>query len=459
MFISYFKLGIQLVISVILILLDCTVWAYTIEEALANAYASNPILLAAQSELRATDEQVPQAISGWRPSITIDADIGKVGTDRKTLTSSTKEKRTSRSVKASLSQSIYSGGRTMAEIRRSINRVAVRRARLKSTEQLLLLDAATAYLNVLREMSVRNLSTKNENRIKLQLEAVQDRFTVGEVTRTDVVQSEARLSNAVASRVEADGNLNASRDAYLRVIGLHPINLVWPQPLIDIPISKEAASDLSARDNPNVVAAQYESRAALDQIDLVFGELLPSVTLDASLETASETSSKGSVSKQADIIARLSVPLYQSGSVSARLRGAKQTSGQRQLDIINTRRESVEASAQAWEDLETSRAQMIAFTDSVRANTIALEGVKQEATVGLRTTLDVLDAEQELFQSKVDLVRARRDTIVAGYNLRVAIGTFTAAELALSVALYDVNEHYNDSRLKFWINADDIAKD
>lgn len=424
--------------------------ADTLQESLATAYSTNPVILAARAELRAVDEQVPTALSNWRPTVQITGSAGKVGTNNKSVFFSSDENRTPRSAAAQLSQPIYRGGRTLAETKRADHRVLSWRARLKSTEQSVLMDAATAYMDVLRDMSVLDLSVKNESRLRRQLEAARDRFSVGEVTRTDVVQSEARVSNAVADRVRAQGDLDSSRDTYIRVIGVPPVNLQWPDPLADLPQSKEDATNQALNHNPDVLSAIYDGSAAADDVDLVLGEFLPSVSLDGSLETASETSSVDSVSKRAEFMATLTVPIYQAGLVSARAREAKEISAQRQREIDDAKRLVVEDASRAWEDLESNRAQVAAFSDSVRANKVALEGVEQEASVGLRTTLDVLDAEQELFEAEVDLVRARRNTDVAAFNLSAAVGTFNAVNLSLPVSIYDETEHYNDVRWKFW---------
>ena len=424
--------------------------ADTLLESLAAAYSTNPVILAARAELRAVDEQVPTALSNWRPTVQITGSAGKVGTNLKSGFFSSNENRTPRSAAAELSQPLYRGGRTLAETKRADHRVMSERAQLRSTEQSVLLDAATTYMNVLRDMSVLDLSVKNETRLRRQLEAARDRFSVGEVTHTDVIQSEARVSNAVADRVQAQGDLDSSRDTYIRVIGTPPVNLQWPEPLGELPDDKEDATIQALHGNPDVIAAINNGNAAADDVDLVLGEFLPSVSLNGSLETASETSSTDSVSKRAELMATLSVPIYQAGLVSARVREAKQISAQRQREIDDAKRLVVEDAARAWEVLESSRAQVAAFTDSVRANKVALEGVEQEASVGLRTTLDVLDAEQELFEAEVDLVRARRNTAVAAFSLSAAVGTFNAVNLSLPVSIYDETEHYDEVRWKFW---------
>lgn len=426
------------------------VWAETFEEAMSATYLTNPAILAAQAELRAVDEELPEALSNWRPTVTFTGDYGREGTNNKSGFFNSNENRKPRTAAADITQPLYRGGRSMAEASRAENRIAAGRARTKSTEQSVLVDAATVYMDVLRNMSVLELSIRNETRLRRQLEATQDRFSVGEVTRTDVVQAEARLSNAVADHVGADGDLKSSGDAYARIVGSAPGDLVWPEPLSGMPKTKEESRALAVEYNADVVAAVFDNQAAEDDVDLVLGEFLPEINLEGSVVTASETGSVGSVSRRARVTATLSVPIYQAGSVSARTRAAKQVLGQRRIEIENARRIARGEASAAWEDLQSNRAQVAALSDSVRANKIALEGVQQEASVGLRTTLDVLDAEQELFDAEVDLVRARRDTTVATFALMEAVGSFTAEDLNLPVALYDPQVHYEEVRHKFW---------
>ena len=430
--------------------------AESLVEAMAAAYRNNPTLLGQRAALRASDEQVPEALSGWRPTVTVTGDIGKADVETTTAFFSSEEKRTPRSLTLNLSQPLFRGGRTMAEVRQAENLVLADRARLAEVEQDVLLDVAAAYMDVLRDQAVLDLAVRNEQRLRRQLEAAQDRFDVGEVTRTDVAQAQARVSTAVADRVRAHGDLVNARASYLNVVGRLPGALSTPPALAGLPGSETRSREIAVAEHPTIRRAISNERAARDEVAIVFGELLPSLNLDGELRRAEDTASRGSVTERAQITARLSVPLYQTGAVTARLRAAREVASQRRIEIERNRRAVLENLSQAWESLQTARAQIAAFGDAVRAAEIALDGVTQEAAVGSRTTLDVLDAEQELFDAKVDLVRAERDEVVASFALQGAIGRLTAARLGLPVRIYDERRHYDAVRNKLWgIGGDD----
>ena len=426
------------------------VQAETLSDALSKAYQANPTLLAQRAALRASDEQVSQALSGWRPTVTFNGDVGKSKVDQDLGFFATDETRTPRNYSLDFDQPLYRGGRTMAETEQAELLVLSDRAVLESVEQQVLLDAVTVYLDVLRDYAVLQLSRNNERVLDRQLEAARDRFEVGEVTRTDVAQAEARLSQALAERIEAEGQLIAARGAYQRVIGELPVELIWPKALQALPGTEEEAREIARAAHPDIHAAIFIERAARSEVEAITGELLPEISLNASLSRSDESSSRESTSEAAEIAASLTVPLYQSGAVYSRVREAKERVGQRRVEVEQSQRDVLDEVTRAWEALMTARAQITAFNAQVAASRVALEGVNQEALVGLRTTLDVLDAEQELFVARVNLVRAQRDEIVSAYWLKQSIGGLSAAALGLSVALYDATGHYDAVRDKWF---------
>jgi len=407
----------------------------TLTDALAMAYASNPTLAAARAELRAVNEQVPQELSAWRPRVTVTGDVGKQHIERKDLNSS--EGTTPRAVELDVTQSLYRGGRTVAGTKRAEAEIMAQRARLLDTEQFVLLSALIAYIDVWRDQSVLNLTQNNEQVLTRQLEATRDRFEVGEITRTDVAQSESRLAGAIGDRVAAEGTLAISRATYQEVIGIGPGVLDQPPPLKDLPAAVDAVIDGSQQRNPLILAARFSEDAARKNERVQFGQLLPEVAVVGSLTRSQETTSSDSDLEQAQILAQVTVPIYQQGFVSSQIREAKQRSSQRRLQIDEARRAAVQDSISAWEALQTARAEIEAFQSQVRATEIALEGVRQENAVGARTILDILDAEQELLDARVSLVLAQRDEIVAGYQVLAAMGRLTATELGLPVETYD----------------------
>ncbi len=424
--------------------------AQTMEQALVAAYQGNPTLLAQRAALRATDEGVSQAVSGWRPVLSASASIGKNSVDSSSGFFTSDETRTPETYSLTLTQPVYRGGRTVASTAQAEHLVLADRARLAEIEQQVFLDAVTAYMDVMRGRAVLDLALNNEARLERQLEAARDRFEVGEVTRTDVAQAESRLSNAAADRISVQGNLIVARAAFQNVIGAMPVRLAPPPLVGGLPAAEADARNIAIAEHPSIRRAAEAERAAQEEVDVVTGGLLPEVNVDAELSRADDQASRGSVNEQAKILARVTVPLYQSGSVYSRVREARERVSQRRVEVEESRRAVLENVTQWWEALRTSRARIVAFSESVRAAEIALEGVEQEAEVGSRTTLDVLDAEQELFDVKVDLVRARRDEVVAVFGLRAAIGRLTAQSLGLPVQIYDPSLHYDAVRNQLW---------
>ena len=430
--------------------------AQTLDEALNKAYINNPTIRAQRARLRATDEQVPRALSNWRPTVTFTAEAGKsnvttklnptAGTD--VLTNS--ENRTPKNFTLALSQPLFRGFRTLAETRRAEHRISGDRARLESIEQGVFEDGVEAYMDVLRDQAVLQFNINNEQVLRRQLEATTDRFEVGEVTRTDVSQAEARLARATADRIQAEGNLESSRAVYQRIIGELPGTLTEPGQPAGLPTSLDELLAQAAVANPDVRAAVADEKAALEDVDLVLGELLPTMSLNGELSRFDDESARSSRTDTVEVRAQVVVPLYQAGSVSARVREAKQVASQRRVQIEEARRQVIEDAIDAWEDLTTAQARVLSFEKETSANTIALEGTEQEATAGLRTVLDILDAEQELLDSQVNLIRAKRDVIVAAYRVLESAGRLSAQDLALSVELYDPTSHYKEVRDQFF---------
>ncbi len=425
--------------------------AQTLEEALAAAYNNNPSLAAARAALRATDEQVPQALSGWRPTVTVNGSIGSSTIRSPSSTGTNKgQHRDPRSVDITVEQPLYQGGRTGAATQRAENTVEAARARLASTEQSVMLDAITAFMNVVRDQAVLELRVNNEQVLRRQLQATEDRFQVGEVTRTDVYQAEARVAGATADRIQAEGDLEVSRAQYRNIVGEAPGRLQAPPVPADVPVDANAAVGQALASNPDVVAAGFDERASAAGVNEVRGELLPSVTLSGSAEK--DYDSVGEHTRLTTYEARVSVsvPLYQAGAVYSRLRSARQTVVEDRQKLEAERRAAIEAVTREWETLITARAAIEAFRSQVTANEIALDGVRREAAVGSRTILDVLNAEQELLDSRVNLVGAQRDQIVAIYGVKSASGALTARTLDLPVEYYDPEEHYREVRDKWF---------
>jgi outer membrane protein len=422
--------------------------AETLIEALADAYNSNPQILAERANLRATDEAVPQALSGWRPTVTFTGSIGQQHVEISPRTSPPAGP-TPRITDLNVTQPLYNGGRTVALTAQAEKTIEAERARNIATESVVFLSVAQAYLDVFRDQATLELSVNNEQVLRKQLEATAEQFRVGAVTRTDVAQAEARLAGATASRLQAEGNLNVSRANYERAVGHPPEKLGAPNLHPVLPGTREDAIGIAARNNPNVVAAIFSEDAARDSIDATQAQLLPSLALVGDVNRTQSTSIDNQRTSAASVIARLTAPLYEAGNIYSQTRQATEVLGQRRSQTDDARRAAVQGATQAWEQTMSGRAQIISLQSTIRAAEIAFEGTQQEQTVGARTIIDVLNAQQELFTDRVQLVTAQHDLAVAEFNLALQIGQLTAADLRLPVKLYDVDEHYRDVRNKW----------
>ena len=298
--------------------------AETLEEALSAAYSNNPTLLAARARLRATDEGVSQALSGWRPTLSVDGDAGVEAERNNSTTADRGQHREQKSLTFNLGQSLYKGGRTIAATRAAENEVLAERGRLNGTEQKVLFAAVTAYMDVVRDQAVLELNISNEQVLRRQLQATRDRFEVGEITRTDVYQAEARLAGSTADRIKAEGNLEISRAAYRNVVGRAPGKLSRPGKNGELPATKEKAVKAALEGNWNLLAADFNARVGRDNVDEIKGELLPSLDLSGSASRSLNAAGEDSRSDSYKALLTLSVPLYQSGSVYSRLREARQ---------------------------------------------------------------------------------------------------------------------------------------
>jgi len=423
--------------------------AQGIQDALAEAYRNNPQLLAQRARVRATDEQVPQALAGWRPTVDMTADAGtsRYETNIPSSSSPALQHREPKSTKLELTQPLYRGGRTRAATSEAENNVKAERARLVAVEQRVLLDAATAYLDLYREIAVLDLNVNNEQVLRRQLEATRDRFQVGEITRTDVFQAEARLARATADRIKAEGDIEIARASFVKVIGAAPPAApALPASPDRLPEDKDKAIREAAVQNPAVIAAEFDQKAAKDRVDSAEGELLPTFRIVASAGKDWESSNESSRISNLEAKLKFSMPLYGAGATYAKVRGAKQTAAERQNLIDKERRDAVQTATRAWDTLLSARARVDSFNSQIKAATVALEGVEREAAVGSRTVLDVLNAEQELLDAKVNHVRAQRDELVAAFELKSAIGLLTAERMGLKVDLYDPVVNYDESR-------------
>ena len=412
-------------------------FAQTLEETLATAYQSNPTLAAERARQRQTDERLTQARSARLPSLSAGASVTETENwGRQTFFG---DQGGTADYSITASQPIYRGGRTSGAIEQAAAFIDAGLAGLASTEQTVLLSAVAAHMDVLRDQQVVAIRRNNVDVLAEQLRAARDRFEVGEITRTDVAQAEARLSGARAQLSAAQAGLAASRASYERVVGVLPGGLVQPEVLPSAPDGLSEAV-LTAQDrNPQLIAAVFNERAAERGVEVARGALRPEVSLQARASESRESDFSGQAVGSSSITAQVSVPIFTGGLNRSRVREALAGADQARLQVTVARRQVIEGVTNAWNGLLAAQAVIESSREAVRANEIAFEGVEQEAFVGLRTTLDVLNAEQELLNSRLELVRAERDLYVASYTLLQAMGLLSAEELDLTVELYDAS--------------------
>jgi TolC family type I secretion outer membrane protein len=458
--------------------------AQTLTEAFAYAYNNNPLLLAERAKLRATDEQVPQALSGWRPTVTFTGNAGftRAGVEQPgvnttgifgqvqgpcngpagtTCTTPTQfASFVNRSLDLRVTQPLYRGGQTEAQTRQAINTVHAIRAETLGVETTVLQSVARAYLDVVRDQTLVEVARSNEQVLKKQLDATRDRFRVGEVTRTDVAQAESSLAQATAQRIAAEGTLEGSRAGYTHAVGHPPGRLVMPRERPVLPVSRDEALSLAMRDNPTVIQAAFSELAARDTVDQIRGQLLPQISIvgDLNRSFGSSFSFRNARQDSASISAQLTMPLYEGGRIYAQTRAAQQAVGFQRSQLDEARRTAMQNATSSWETLHAARAAIASFSAAVKAAQIALEGTQQEALVGSRTVLDVLIAEQQLFTTQQQLVTAQHDAALQEFNLAAVTGRLIAPHLKLPVKLYDMERHYKQVKDK-WLGFGGGLKD
>ena len=430
--------------------------ADTIEAALVRAYQNNPQLNAQRAQVRSIDENVPQALSGYRPRVAVTASAGYQYTDTNTTAggSPTAIVRTEihganapRSAGLTVSQTLFNGQQTANRTRAAESQVSGSREALRVLEQSVLLSAATIYMDYLRDSAIVAVNQSNVRVLEQTLKQTRDRFNVGEVTRTDVAQSEAQLAAGKTQLLTAEANLTTTRANFRRIIGNEPVALAPGSPVDRfLPATLPSSVELSLIENPNVTASMFGIDVNYLQVKINEGALLPTVTFQASVQQSYEQTMTIFRSFGASAIAQLSVPVYQGGAEYSLIRQSKETLAQQRLVLEQTRDQTRANTVTAWGQLVAGKAQVASAQAQVTASEIALNGVREEAKAGQRTTLDVLNAQQALVNARVALVTAQHDRVVASYAVLNSIGRLSPIVLNLSTIVYDPSVHYHQVR-------------
>ncbi|MEP9353352.1 TolC family outer membrane protein [Xanthobacter sp. KR7-65] len=421
--------------------------AQSLDAALAMAYANNPTLNSQRAGTRATDETVPQALSGYRPTLSATAQGGVEYGKQKSSGISTSGTLWPRSFALTAAYTLFNGFVTANQTRNAESQVRGSRETLRNTEQTVLLNGVTAYMNVIQAIALLDLQNKSLAAFQQELRATRDRFNVGEVTRTDVAQAEARVADAQYQVSQAVANLSSARAVYRQVIGVEPGKLYTPRSIeASIPAQLDRVINAGLTHHPAVKASEFAVDAAVFQVKVAEGGLMPNLSLQGQLSQAYDQNFAVDSLGGAAVTLNLSVPIYQGGVEYANIRQAKELLTQARIEV-DVNRDTIRAQAvQYWGALEAAKAQIQAAQASVAANTLALEGVREEWRVGQRTTTDVLNAQRDLTNSQSSLVVAQRDRVVAAYTLVSIIGRLDAPSLGLRVNYYDPRVHYDQVR-------------
>jgi outer membrane protein len=434
--------------------------AETIEQALARAYQNNPQLNAQRAVVRQTDEGVAQALSGYRPTLSANASAGDQYTTQKevfpaipgtpftkSLGVEIKGHTQPYSFGATAGQTLFNGQQTANKVRAAESQVSAARETLRVMEQSVLLAAATIYMDVSRDTANLEVQQNNLRVLQHTFKDTRDRFAAGQVTSTDVAQSEAQMAAGEASLHAAEATLMSTRANYRRIIGNDPENLAPATPVERFaPSTMAAAIALGSAQNPNVLAAMYGVDVALLQVKIAEGVLWPTLTAQANVQQQYNSSVLVPRQFTDSAMLNLSVPIYQGGAEYANVRANKEAVGHQQLNVDQVRDQARADVVQAWGQLQAAKAQVEAAERQGNASERALTGVRNEAVAGQRTTLDVLNAQQALVNARVNLITAQHDRVVASYSLLSAVGRLSAQELSLPVSIYDPSVHYHQVR-------------
>lgn len=443
------SLKLQFILAVTILFASHPAFPYSLNESLVSAYETNPQLKSAVQSLQAVDEDMPTAIAEMLPNTSISVQRGK-----KNSSNASKETAwltNSRSI--SIEQPIFQGGHTIASMKKAKNSIMAERERLKITEQEVLFSAVLAYMNLVRDIEFLELANKNKAVILYHLEATKSRFELGEVTRTDVSQAKASLAEANTNVINAKNAVESSKATYKRIIGKAPLDIKMPKNTVIINSDIEELTKITITSNPFVKSAEYGVKVAKSDINIQKSVLLPTVSIFANKDRQSGNFTNGGINGRevdSDIIGvNISIPLFKGGSEYSQVRRAKHLAGKSSMDLISAQDEATEAVIKAYNDLKNAQSLIKSNQASVESLIVALEGTNQESIAGLRTTLDVLNAEQALFDAQSLLVKSRCNEIISSYNLLAQLGKLTAKDLGLKVSLYKPEENAKKVKYQF----------
>ena len=425
------------------------------KSALARAYEGNPQLNAQRASVRATDEYIPQALSGYRPRIGATATVGEQRADLIDVTTTRSGNvytplgttATPYTYGVTVTQNVFNGFQTANRTRTAESQVMAAREGLRVLEQTILLNGATSYMDVLRDTAIVQIQQGNVATLRQVLEQTKKRFSVADVTATDVSQAAAQLAQAESALLAAEATLTTSKGNYRVIIGVDPQGLVPAAPVDRFaPPTLIGAFALGDQNNPNITAGMYGVDVAYLQVKINEGALYPTMNIQAAFQQQYQPLPGEQSLFTAGLTGQLSIPLYQGGAEYALIRQSKEGAAQQRLNLDLVRRQVRASVTQAWAQLTAAKGELEKAKIAVSAAEATLNGMRKEARVGERTTFDVLNAQQVLVNTRTTLVQAQRDRVVASYNLLAAVGRLSPQVLSLPTTIYDPSVHYYQVR-------------
>lgn len=438
--------GLAAAVSVLALTMALSAQAESLNDAIAMAYAQNPTLLRSRAAQRATDETYVQTRSQLGPSVSASASASY--NDLPDLTGN----RAYTTAGISASQTIFASGGIASSLKASRANVMSGQEGLRSTESGVLLDVISVYTAVRRDQQALQISQDNYDILKQQLDQTQAQFDAGQLTRTDVAQSQARLSASAASLASAQAQLDSDRASYVAIVGQSPVALEVEPVLPGLPADFNAALDAAEKNNPDLQSAQYAADAAKAQVRAERSVFGPTIGLSASTGGTQPGLGVGDIADNdsSSATVRLSIPLFSAGLNGSRVRQATETYNAQLQVVESTRRQVVSSVSQAWSQMLAAKSAVASNQEQVKAATIAADGVKVEQQVGLRTNIEVLNAQQELKSAQLALIEAERGQYVAGGQLLSVMGGLTAKAFVPDIQVYDPQDHFDDVKSKGW---------
>ena len=431
--------------------------AETLNEALQRAYNNNPSLNSSRANLRAVDENVPLAKAGMRPRVSINSYLGAQQNrfiqrqddmsqpndpNAYPIWNRQQGQSLARSAGVTIEQPVFDGFKAQNTTNAAETAVFAEQQRLRLLEQKILFDTASSYMNVLRDTAALKLQENNVAVLTEQLRQTKERYLAGQITLTDISQAESRLAAGKAQASNAHALLESSIGAYQQVVGILPKKLA-PAPPVDklLPPNREEAEKIAVSEHPMILAALHDADASDFDIKAIEADFLPKLSVVADVFTQTNMNIIYDRNIAAMIGGRLNVPLYDGGSTSSQLRQAKELAGKKKLDVDVARAEIIALTRTTWANLQSAKTRMVAAQAQIAAAEKALYGVREEAKAGQRTTLDILNAQQELLNARIALIFAQRERVVASYGVLSTIGRLSTDNLGLSPDYYDPALH------------------